>query len=127
MSRRLCAKINDVKFKSEKGELNLVSSVGIAAIGRGQDLGLSELVECAERALDNAKALGPGEVQFLKVEDEQGDEEEIVISIDDMLEHLALGKPDSVLDNMDAIISRLSPILSLLSREQRERIFLNKH
>ena len=52
-------------------------------------------------------------------------EAEIPISIDALLEALEQGRHENVQHNMDRIITRLNPLLALLSEEQKRLLLVN--
>jgi len=119
LSKRVCTVINSFKLKVGGQALALTASVGIATVGKGQQADANAIIQCAEQALTNAKALGKGEVQFLKLEVDETEEADEAISIDALLEQIRQGE---FLDNMDAVVDRLAPLVALMSADQRKAL-----
>ncbi len=122
LSKRLCEKIGTFKLKVGDEAITLSTSVGISTVNKGTPAEVSSLLGCAEQALANAKMLGRGEVQFLKLEQDEGDQQADTVSIDLLLEQIAQGQEELAIDKMAAVINRLSPLIALMSSEQRQNL-----
>lgn len=122
LSKRLCEKIGSFKLKVGDQVITLSSSVGIATVNKGSPANPANLLKCAEQALANAKALGRGEVQFLKLEDDEDEIESDQTSIDILLEQIEQNQEELAIDKMDAVLMRLAPLVALMTAEQKQRL-----
>ena len=71
LAKRLCEHIKTFKVNIAGEVMTITLSVGIAAVPKGCSAQAKTLLQTAEKALENARALGPGEVQLLKLETRQ--------------------------------------------------------
>ena len=130
LSTRICSKIATFKLKINDEATVLSASIGLAFVGRSVHAEVDNLRACAEEALANAKALGPGKVQLLTFDSHETEnvrETAVTISIDALLDKLEQGDSESVQRNMDKVLTRLNPLLALLSEEQKKALFVNTH
>src|SRR5690606_5780540 len=74
LSKRLCEHIKTFKVSLAGDSSNLTLSVGIASAPKGCSTDAKGLLKVAQQALTNAKSLGTGEVQLLKLESNQPEE-----------------------------------------------------
>ena len=121
LSKRLNDKIKSCKVNVGGEEIKLSASIGIATYVKGNITSLDEITRTSIKALENAKALGKGEVQFLKVDPIISEEE--VVSIDECLSSIDAGETKNISHSMDSIIRRLSPLVSLMTKEQKIQLF----
>lgn len=122
LAKRLCERIKSFKISVAGEVIPLTMSAGIATAIKGNHVTAKSLLHSAEQALANAKAVGAGEVQLLKLAHSQPDEVPIIISIDGLLEAINKGKTDLAGDQMEAIIDRLAPLVALMTEEQKRRL-----
>lgn len=122
LAKRLCERIKSFKITVGGEVLPLTMSAGIATAIKGQPASTKQMLHTADQALANAKAVGAGEVQLLKLENGRHEEPVVVISVDGLLDAISKGKTDSIQDQMDAIISRLLPLVSLMTEEQKRKL-----
>ena len=97
-------------------------SAGISIVRKGNPATIKELVQSAEQALINAKKMGSGEVQILKLEATQTHETPVVISIDRLLEAIAEGKTEMAQNQMVAVLNRLIPLVALMNEKQKQQL-----
>lgn len=124
LAKRLCERIKAFKISVGGQQLQLTMSAGISTVIKGSHATAKSLLHSAEQALVNAKAVGSGEVQLLKLENGNGSSEEIsiTISIDNLLEAISKGKTELASNQMDQVISRLAPLVALMTDEQKRRL-----
>lgn len=134
LARRLCEKVKTFNFKIAGEVISLTMSVGIATISKGTKAEGADLLEASEKALLNAKALGPGEVQILALEDdsemecqeehheEKENQQKNTISIDELLEAIVQGQNEFTETQLLAAIDRLAPLVSLLNAKQKQQL-----
>jgi two-component system, cell cycle response regulator len=125
LAKRLCECIQAFKISIGGTAIPVSMSAGIAAIHKGQSTSEKELLTLAEEALQNAKAIGKGEVQLLRLQTDTTDEAATQISIDSYLE--AVGKGELKLTDIQAthIVARLKPLFSLMSEKHRQSLLKN--
>ena len=121
LTKRICARIDALKIKLGDKEISVTASIGLAAVNKGILSSLDDILNCCHSALDNAKSLGKGQVQFQKIDDDE-DQEFEMLSIDTLLEHITRGKPEIVIDNMDSVLKTLEPLVSLMTDDQRTKL-----
>lgn len=126
LSKRLCERTASFKIKVGDTEIVLSSSVGVSTVTKGCHATAVNIVRCAEQALENAKSLGRGEVQYLKLEAEDSAEPAKLKSIDALLECIARGQHDIVIDNMSDILGHLAPLVALMSDDQKQMLIRAK-
>ena len=122
LTKRLCEKVATFQLKAGGEQIALTASAGVAAAKKGDAVAADAIVQCAEQALQNARSLGPGEVQFLKLEAEGGEGKTGFDSIDALLEQIELGHGELVRDNMDFVLQRLAPLVTLMDDQQKRRL-----
>jgi two-component system cell cycle response regulator len=122
LAKRLCERINGFKMKVGGQSLSVSMSAGVAAAARGNKLVASDLLRCAEQALGNAKRVGPGEVQLLKLASSPAGEKASAVSVDQLLEAIAQGKAEGVKGHLDSAVTRLRALVALMSEQQKRRL-----
>ncbi len=122
LAKRLCENVKSVKVSVGGDQIALTLSVGIAAVQKGDTALADNLMSLAEKALTNAKAVGPGEVQILKLEESQSRGVKIPISIDGVLEQISLGQKDDAEFDMEAVLARLAPLMRIMTDEQKQQL-----
>lgn len=123
LAKRLCERINGFKMKVGKESLTVTMSAGVATAPKGSRIVAKELLRAAEQALTNAKKVGPGEVQLMKVDSAPAAQAAPpAISIDDLLEALRQGQTNAVKGELDRAVNRLQPLVALLSDQQKRRL-----
>jgi diguanylate cyclase (GGDEF)-like protein len=122
LAKRLCERIKSFKMTVGGTALPISMSAGISIVRKGSATTVKDLIDSAELALANAKAVGPGEVQILKIEPTKEIEEPIVISIDGLLEALGKGKVDIDEKQMNAIAQQLAPLIALMNDKQKQKL-----
>jgi diguanylate cyclase (GGDEF)-like protein len=122
LTKRLCEKIKSFNLTVSGESLPLTMSAGIATIRKGSQTTTAALLEAAEQALTNAKALGPGEVQILKAEPKQTHEAPLIVSVDALLEAIAKNKGAITENQMSAVIQQLSPLIAAMTEQQKQRL-----
>lgn len=118
LAKRLCDRIKSFKLTVAGEVIPFSASAGIAAISKDVEASPEDLMAAADNALANAKAVGHGEVQLLKLNDVVEEPEE-PISIDAVLEQIEQGEKDALLDTVDSALKRLKPLIGLLTLEQK--------
>lgn len=122
LAKRLCERINGFKMKLGGESLSISMSAGVAAAARGTKVVASDLLRCADQALANAKKVGPGEVQLLKLDSNPAGEKPSAVSVDQLLEAIAQGKSDVVKGHLDSAVTRLRALVALMSEQQKRRL-----
>lgn len=122
LAKRLCERIKAFKISVGGQPIQLTMSAGISTVIKGNHAAANSMLQSAEQALVNAKAVGVGEVQLLKLENGQAEEISVTVSIDNLLESIAKGKTEALSSQMDAVIKRLAPLVALMSDEQKRRL-----
>lgn len=123
LARRLCERINGYKMKVGGESLTVTMSAGVSTAPKGSRIVAKDLLRSAEEALANAKKVGPGEVQLLKLESSAvADNAPPAISIDELLEALRQGETKKLKGELDRAISRLQPLIALMSDQQKRRL-----
>lgn len=122
LSKRLCEHIKTFKVSLAGDTTNLTLSVGIASAPKGCSSDAKGLLKTAQQALANAKSLGTGEVQLLKLESKQAEEKTTFISIDKLLQALADDKKSLRNEDLVAAVERLLPLVKLMSKEQKKKL-----
>jgi diguanylate cyclase (GGDEF)-like protein len=123
LSKRLCEHVKSFKLNVGGEKIALSMSVGIAAVTKGDEASSKALMQTAERALSNANAVGPGEVQILKLESKQASKKiKLDVSIDALLESIAQAKTEITQEELQAAIIKLAPLVKILSKEQKQRL-----
>jgi len=122
LAKRLCDQIKAFKITVGGEAISITMSAGISTVRKGSPATIKDLVQSAEQALINAKQLGSGEVQILKLEATQTSAPATVISIDRLLEAIAAGKTDIAKNQMDFALSQLAPLVALLSEKQKQQL-----
>ena len=120
LAKRLCAQVNSFKITVGGEPLSVSMSAGVATARKGSQASAEGLLQLAEQALVIAKKVGPGEVQILKLEDNQKDEITPAISVDNLLEAIDKRKTDVTEDQMAAVLKRLRPLVALMSEKQKQ-------
>ena len=122
LSKRLCEHIKTFKVNVAGETLSLTLSVGIAAVPKGCSSDPTSLLKTAEQALANAKSVGPGEVQLLKLDDDKPEKKTALISIDNLLEAIAENEKTPSSAELIAAVNRLLPLIKLMSKEQKQKL-----
>jgi two-component system, cell cycle response regulator len=122
LAKRLCERVKSFKMSVGGEALQVTMSAGISIVRKGVTTTEKALLESAEQALANAKSVGAGEVQILKLESHEKDETTLVVSVDSVLEMIAKGKTDMAKDQIEAALTRLAPLVALMSEKQKQRL-----
>ncbi|VUD68773.1 Response regulator PleD [Thalassocella blandensis] len=123
LAKRICEKISLLKMSIAGDAFSVSMSAGVASVRKGSRASAKALFKLSENALTNAKKLGPGEVQFLKLEESGApSRSQSFISIDGVLEQMKKGDVDLTVDQLQQIASQLSPLIAQMSKEQRQRL-----
>lgn len=120
--KRLCARVKTLTFKNAEETFSLSLSAGVASLPKGCPSDASVLLAAAEQALANAQALGPGELQLIKLENNQHDDEAEDISIDDLIDTITAKERPLTPSELDAAQKRLAPLFAVLSDDQKRRL-----
>ncbi|MEX1033635.1 MAG: diguanylate cyclase [Cellvibrionaceae bacterium] len=123
LAKRMCERINGFKMKVGGESLSITMSAGVATANKGSKVVAKELLRSAEQALKNARAVGAGEVQMLKLEANQREESALPLSIDSLLEAISQGKTNTAEGQMEAVLRRLAPLVALMSDKQKQQLF----
>jgi two-component system, cell cycle response regulator len=128
LAKRLCDQIKAFKITIGGEAISITMSAGISTISKGNPATVKDLVHSAEQALVNAKKLGNGEVQILKLEATppseipQGILSSSKISIDRLLEAIAAGKTEIDIHEMESIINQLAPLIKLMNKTHQQQL-----
>lgn len=123
LAKRLCERISSFKMTIAGEPFPISMSAGIATARKGNNVSAKGLLNSAEQALINAQALGPGEVQILKLEATRDeDEAAIIVSVDNVLEAISKGSAEISRAELDAVVQKLKPLIALLNETQRQQL-----
>ncbi len=122
LAKRLCEQIKSFKITIGGEAITISMSAGITIDRKGNPATVKEMIQPAEQALSNAKKVGSGEVQILKLENTQTHEPPVVVSIDKLLEAIAEGKTEMAQNQMAAALNRLAPLIALMNEKQKQRL-----
>ncbi|MCW8194596.1 diguanylate cyclase [Proteobacteria bacterium 005FR1] len=123
LAKRLCERINGFKMKLGGESLSISMSAGVSTVARGNRVVARDLLRAAEQALANAKKVGPGQVQLLKLDSAPAAKAApSAISIDGLLEAISQGKLESVENQLEGAVGRLRALVALMSDEQKRRL-----
>lgn len=120
--KRLCARIKAFKVTLDGKAMSLSMSAGIATTPKGHPVTVEGMLNVAEQALSNARQVGPGQVQLLKCDQPDGEEDGGLVSIDTLLEALAAGQLNTADVPMSAVVQQLRPLLALMDESQKRRL-----
>ncbi|MET0357035.1 MAG: diguanylate cyclase [Cellvibrio sp.] len=126
LAKRLCDQIKSFKITIGGEALGITMSAGISIVRKGSPATIKELIQAAEQALINAKKVGSGEVQILKLESAQTIEPAPVISIDHLLEAIAAGKTEMATNQMDCVLNQLAPLIALMTEKHKQQLLAGK-
>ena len=126
LAKRLCDQIKSFKITIGGEAISITMSAGISTVRKGSPAIIKDLVHSAEQALVNAKKLGSGEVQILKLEATQTNETSAVVSIDRLLEAIIAGKTDVAQNQMDSVLNKLGPLIALMNERQKQQLLSGK-
>ncbi len=119
LAKRISARIKTFKITVAGETLPVSISAGVAVVNKGEHVVRDKLLLVAEKALQNARIIGPGEVQLLKLESHGQVPARTLVSIDKILEAINSSSFEIRDDTLDAVVERLRPLMGLLSEEQR--------
>ncbi|MES2823649.1 MAG: diguanylate cyclase [Pseudomonadota bacterium] len=122
LAKRLCEQIKSFKITIGGEAITITMSAGIAIVRKGSPASIKELIQSAEQALSNAKKVGSGEVQILKLEASQAHEPPAAISIDSLLKSIAEGQTETAKQQMAAVLNQLAPLVALMNEKQKQRL-----
>lgn len=122
LAKRLCEHIKTFKVNVAGEVINLTLSVGIAAVPKGGTSTAANLLKTAEEALANAKTVGTGEVQLLKLENDQPEKKISSISIDSVLEKIIDDEGKLTTVEIQRAIESLRPLIKLMTKEQKQML-----
>lgn len=122
LAKRLCARIKAFTITVGGQAYTLTLSAGIAAARKGQQVLAENLLETAENALANARGMGPGEVQLLKVEDSHAEESQVLESVDALLQAIKEEQIEISAQQMASTLKQLAPLISLMSEQQKQQL-----
>ena len=122
LAKRLCTSIEAIKLKIDGKPIPLSASAGVSTVSKGSHADVKDIIQCAENALANAKIVGNGEVQLLKLEAGESVE---VASIDALLEQIEQGDREGALEQMRGALRRLAPLVALLTDKQKQQLLSN--
>ena len=126
LAKRLCAQIKSLKITIGGEATTITMSAGISTVKKGSPAVIEDLVQSAEQALLNAKKIGSGEVQILKLESNQSTETPAAISIDRLLEAIAAGNTEVGKNEMASVLNQLAPLVALMNDKQKQRLLHGK-
>lgn len=123
LSKRLSDHVKSVKLKMAGESIELTMSAGIAALTKGSQTSVEQLMKTAEKALKTARAVKPGDVQILKLESiAKKAPVKIDVSIDALLDSIAQGKSDLDKAEIAAAVEKLLPLAKQFSVEQKKQL-----
>src|SRR5690606_11927554 len=122
LAKRLCERIGSFKMTIGGDPFPISMSAGIATARNAHPVTAQGLMQSAEQALANAKTLGPGEVQILKLEAAGEEDVPVAVSVDNLLETISKGAAEISPAELEAAVLRLKPLLALMTDTQRQQL-----
>lgn len=114
-------------FKARyRGKLIPISvSVGLCSIAENESVEPELAFNIAQQAMVVASNRGLDQIHSIDLETYRKEQQstESALSIDAVLDNLAKGNSQLVVENMDNIIHRLTPIFKIMSDAQKQRVF----
>jgi two-component system, cell cycle response regulator len=122
LAKRLCERISAFRMTVAGEPFPISMSAGIATARKGVPITVKGLLHSAEQALLNARAVGTGEVQILKLEAGNDEDAPVIVSVDSLLEAINKGKTDISPAELEAAIERLKPLIALMNEDQQRNL-----
>ena len=122
LAKRLCERISAFRMTVAGEPFPISMSAGIATARKGATITAKGLLHSAEQALLNARAVGTGEVQILKLEAGNDEDTPVIVSVDSLLDAINKGKADISPAELDAAIERLKPLIALMNESQQRSL-----
>lgn len=123
LAKRLCQKMAALKISIGQDSLSVFMSAGVATVRKGSEASAKTITDLAEKALRNARAVGKGEVQWLKLEQAKTQQRTAkAISVDELLEAINNGEDSLSPQDLDSLVHTLRPLVQLLSPDQKDAL-----
>ena len=122
LAKRICGAVKAGKIKINQQTLQITMTAGIAAASPTSDASAEQLMCLANEALQQAKNLEGEKVQLLTLNSEAQQEASIAISIDQLLTSISSAQAEIDINQLNAAIARLQPLIALLSEEQKQQL-----
>ena len=125
LAERICKTVESFGAKLEGKPLRITVSVGVCVVEPGATDDVEIVLEAADEALYRASQLGRSQLFHLSLDEyqrEKAKEQRKNMSIDALLEQIENGGQNEVIKQLDEVLVKLSPLLTLLSNEQKQRL-----
>lgn len=125
LADRICQKIESFKAKRAGERLSITVSIGVSTSNPDKDTAVAALLSVADEALQRATALGRSQLFMMTLDEYHNDLQEknsSEVSLDYLLEKIDLGQQADVIPYLDNAINQISPLVALLSEEQKQRL-----
>jgi diguanylate cyclase (GGDEF)-like protein len=125
LAERICKTVESFGATLEGRPLQITVSVGVCVVEPGTSDDVEGVLDASEEALYRATKLGRSQLYHLSLDEFQREQDRLMkqnLSVDAVLEQLGDGQQNQVVSQLDDVLDKLAPLLSLLSNEQRQRI-----
>lgn len=127
MANKFCQNVEKLNAKLNGKRLKITVSAGVSHIQPNNQNQPKQLIDASLEALKKAASLGQSQIYLINVEDylqsQHMDLKESSLSIDALLENISQGNEIIVAENLNYALDKLAPLISLLSNEQKLKIF----
>ncbi len=125
LADRICQKVEAFKAKLEGKRIKITVSIGVCVVEPHSEADLDTVLSVSEEALYCANQLGRSQLYQLTVNEYKrrlAEQEKHTMSIDALLDKINGNEQNEVLPVLDVALERLSPLIRLLSNEQKQRV-----
>ena len=126
LADRICQTVEGFKAKLDGKRFKITVSIGVCVVEPGSSSEPDLVMNAADEALAGAVGLGRSQLYLMTVGDykrRQAERELQSLSIDELLAKIQAGEQTDVVAVLDAALERLSPLFSLLSNQQKQKVF----
>lgn len=126
LADRICQTVEAFKAKLDGKRIKITVSIGVCVVEPETQTDIDTVLCVADEALERAANLGRSQLYQMTINDYKrmlAELEKYSMSIDGLLEKVANGEHNDVVPVLDAALDRLAPLLTLLSNEQKQRVF----
>ena len=125
LADRMCQTVEAFKAKLDGKRIKITVSIGVCVVEPESTSDLDTVLSVADEALVRAAALGRSQLYRLSINEYKrllAEQEKDTMSIDALLEKIQKGEQNDIVPLLDIALTRLSPLMALLSNEQKQRV-----
>lgn len=125
LADRICQTVESFKAKLDGKRIKITVSVGVCVVEPDNATDINTVLSVADEALVRAAGLGRSQFYRLTINDYKrmlAEQEKHTMSIDALLVKISNGDQNEVVPVLDVALERLSPLLVLLSNQQKQRV-----